>query len=131
MKSSHKPIGIDEANRPLNLKEKIIFWAILATPLFIMGGVDLMGKYQEKHSEPPKRPDFVYPRKDLNFDIPAITPKIKPGDRLMPDQNYSGVVLEINGMKVYTGLSSEEILNELSLDYQDLFDYYGGAEELY
>ncbi|MBQ3245732.1 MAG: hypothetical protein II989_09485 [Bacteroidales bacterium] len=29
------------------------------------------------------------------------------------------------------GMSDEEIINQLSVDYQDLYDYYGGAEELY
>ena len=32
---------------------------------------------------------------------------------------------------ICTGMSDEEIVNQLSLDYQDLYDYYGGEEELY
>ena len=32
---------------------------------------------------------------------------------------------------ICTGMSDEEIVNQLSLDYQDLYDYYGGKEELY
>ena len=35
------------------------------------------------------------------------------------------------GKKIVTGLSSEEILEQLDLDYQDVYDYYGGAEELW
>ena len=42
-----------------------------------------------------------------------------------------GVVLNSGGMSIVTGLSSEEILEQLNLDYQDVYDYYGGAEELW
>lgn len=43
----------------------------------------------------------------------------------------SGRVLYNNGKAIQTGLTDEEIVNQLSLDYQDLYDYYGGAEEIY
>ena len=47
------------------------------------------------------------------------------------DEN-NGVVLTLpGGNKINTSLSSEEILEQLDLDYQDVYDYYGGAEELY
>lgn len=36
-----------------------------------------------------------------------------------------------DGAAFETGMTGEEILNQLDLDYQDLYDYYGGAEELY
>ena len=39
-----------------------------------------------------------------------------------------GVVLNSGGRSIVTGLSSEEILEQLNLDYQDVYDYYGGAE---
>ena len=42
-----------------------------------------------------------------------------------------GRVLYNNGKAIQTGLTDEEIVNQLSLDYQDLYDYYGGAEEIY
>lgn len=42
-----------------------------------------------------------------------------------------GVVLNSGGRSIVTGLSSEEILEQLNLDYQDVYDYYGGAEELW
>lgn len=41
------------------------------------------------------------------------------------------VVLNSGGRSIVTGLSSEEILEQLNLDYQDVYDYYGGAEELW
>ena len=40
------------------------------------------------------------------------------------------MVLNSGGKKFVTGLSSEEILVQLDLDSQDVYDYYGGAEEL-
>lgn len=43
----------------------------------------------------------------------------------------SGVVLYNDGNPIYTGMTDEQIIDQLSLDYQDLYDYYGGAEELY
>ena len=42
-----------------------------------------------------------------------------------------GVVLNSGGRSIVTGLSSEEIMEQLNLDYQDVYDYYGGAEELW
>ncbi len=46
------------------------------------------------------------------------------------DRRGNGVVLNSGGKKIVTGLSSEEILEQFDLDYQDVYDYYGGAEEL-
>ena len=52
--------------------------------------------------------------------------------RLNSYDGNNGVVLTLpNDKKINTGLSSEEILEQLDLDYQDVYDYYGGAEELY
>ena len=34
----------------------------------------------------------------------------------------------MSGRSIVTGLSSEEILEQLNLDYQDVYDYYGGAD---
>ncbi len=54
------------------------------------------------------------------------------GRPLMHDDGRgNGVVLNSGGKKIVTGLSSEEILEQLDLDYQDVYDYYGGAEELW
>ena len=47
------------------------------------------------------------------------------------DRRGNGVVLNSGGKQIVTGLSSEEILEQLDLDYQDVYDYYGGAEELW
>jgi len=46
--------------------------------------------------------------------------------------NGHGIILTLPGnIQVNTNLSAEEILEQLELDYQDLYDYYGGADELY
>lgn len=51
------------------------------------------------------------------------------GRLLMQDDGRgNGVVLNSGGKKIVTGLSSEEILEQLDLDYQDVYDYYGGAD---
>ena len=50
---------------------------------------------------------------------------------MQDDRRGNGVVLNSGGNKIVTGLSSEEILEQLDLDYQDVYDYYGGAEELW
>lgn len=43
----------------------------------------------------------------------------------------SGITLRKGNKEIHTGMTSEEIINQLSLDYQDLYDYYGGAEEIF
>ena len=54
------------------------------------------------------------------------------GRRLIEDDGRgNGVVLKSGGGDILTGLSSEEILEQLDLDYQDVYDYYGGADELW
>lgn len=49
----------------------------------------------------------------------------------MDDGSGNGVVLNSGGKEVVTGLSSEEIMEQLDLDYQDVYDYYGGTVELW
>ena len=65
----------------------------------------------------------------------AILDKVRSGSvglrgRLLmqDDGRGNGVVLNSGGNKIVTGLSSEEILEQLDLDYQDVYDYYGGAD---
>lgn len=54
------------------------------------------------------------------------------GRRLIEDNGRgNGVVLKSGGRDILTGLSSEEILEQLDLDYQEVYDYYGGADELW
>lgn len=59
------------------------------------------------------------------------TPKTYTHRHLYHNSKSSGVVLKNGEREIRTGLTSEEIVNQLSLDYQDLYDYYGGAEEIF
>ena len=58
-------------------------------------------------------------------------PKVTTYKHLYHTSKKSGVVLRKGNQRIATGMTSEEIVNQLSLDYQDLYDYYGGAEEIY
>ena len=67
---------------------------------------------------------------------PTVTPswekpKVTSHKHLYHTSKSSGVVLRKGNKRIPTGMTSEEIVNQLSLDYQDLYDYYGGAEEIY
>jgi hypothetical protein len=79
-----------------------------------------------------------YPRYEYPDDTILAHPERIPkkGESIMPRVNSyagnNGVILTLPGdNKINTGLSSEEILEQLDFDYQDVYDYYGGAEELY
>ena len=88
-------------------------------------------KVVEKHYE--------YPRYEYPDDTVIKHPEklLKKGQLIMPqvnsyDLNGKGIILTLPGnIQVNTNLSAEEILEQLELDYQDLYDYYGGADELY
>lgn len=58
-------------------------------------------------------------------------PQIRSYKHLYHTSKESGIILKKGNRTIKTGMTSEEIINQLSLDYQDLYDYYGGAEELY
>lgn len=133
MKNLKTNIGLDEASEPLKGSEKLIFIGIISFPLWGLLALNLLNSYYEAHPEPviKKYTSYGLQGPDLSKPIELKAPKLGPGDKLIPNQTAGGVVLHLNGVDIYTGKSSEEILNELSLDYQDLFDYYGGAEELY
>lgn len=130
MKNS-KLLDMKDLEKPLSKKEKIILGIVLLTPMWILGGVELLGDHYKKHPDPINSTKFVYDY-ELRKDEPSkVIPKFGPGDHLVKKSNSGGVVLQIKGMTVNTGLTEDEILQELNLDYQDLFDYYGGSEEIY
>ena len=73
----------------------------------------------------------------VNRTITYTTPA-KPGQFETPRTYHSGrgqinlgrhgigdVTLNIDGVEVNTGLTSEEILEQLDIDYNDVYDYYG------
>lgn len=116
----------------LSPKEKLILKLVVASPLLIYAGISGLGSYYNHHPDP--QPIVPYESYNLRVNIEDNAnnlPRINHGQKLIQEYNPGGIVLEIKGMKIETGLSSEELLDQISVDYQDLFDYYGGAEELY
>lgn len=128
MKKYNKPIGLEDCDKPMDWKGRIIMSLILGSPIILYGIINISGYYQNKNQKPSYKPSITYDYKlrepDINYR--EYTPK---KEEYFNDPD--GVILQIGDSRIYTGLSSEDILQQLSLDYQDLYDYYGGAEELY
>lgn len=112
---------------------------MLATsPIWIIPLALLMNYLDERFSVPKAEKVYNYPRYEYPDDTILAHPERIPkkGESIMPRVNSyagnNGVVLTLpGGNKINTGLSSEEIIEQLDFDYQDVYDYYGGAEELY
>ena len=115
-----------------SLKEKLVVAAVLLLPVALavvamigekrrLREVEAMKNRQVRYYEYAIRPvDTV-----LNHPV-----GLRGRSLIEDDRRGNGVVLNSGGKKIVTGLSSEEILEQLDLDYQDVYDYYGGAEEL-
>ncbi len=111
---------------------------LVTSPIWIIPLALFVDYLDERYSAPKVEKVYNYPRYDYPADTILAHPERIPkkGESIMPrvngyDEN-NGVVLTLpGGNKINTGLSSEEILEQLDLDYQDVYDYYGGAEELY
>lgn len=86
------------------------------------------------------RSDMKYRIGDLDYVNRTVTytPPAKPGQFETPRTYHSGrgqinlgnhhigdVTLDIDGVEVNTGLTSEEILEQLDIDFNDVYDYYG------
>lgn len=113
-------------------RDSLAAYLWLLSPLLILISIETLGGYYKNHSDIPPKPNFTYDYIAREPDIVPVIPRFKHGDNVIKENKYgSGVTLELNGVTIQTGLTSEEILQQLSLDYQDLYDYYGGAEELY
>ena len=123
-------VGLDEE---ITTKQKIIAGVVLLSPFWILGAVSLLGSFYEVHLDKPSKPkwekyDYVVKEPDIVYK----KPKFQSGkDQLIPENRYgSGVTLQLHGVTIETGLTSEEIIQQLSIDYHDLFDQYGGADEI-
>ena len=115
-----------------SLKEKQVVAAVLLLPL-ALAVVAMIGENRRlREVEAMKnRPVRYYEYAIRPVDTVLNHPVGLRGRPLMQDDGRgNGVVLNPGGKKIVTGLSSEEILEQLDLDYQDVYDYYGGAEEL-
>lgn len=116
-----------------SLKEKLLVAALLLLPV-AMAAVAMIGENRRlREVEAMKnRPVRYYEYAIRPVDTVLNHPVGLKGRPLIEDDGRgNGVVLNSGGRKVVTGLSSEEILEQLDLDYQDVYDYYGGAEELW
>ena len=115
-----------------SLKEKLVVAAVLLLPV-ALAVVAMIGENRRlREVEAMKnRPVRYYEYAIRPVDTVLNHPVGLRGRSLIEDDGRgNGVVLNSDGKKIVTGLSSEEILEQLDLDYQDVYDYYGGAEEL-
>ena len=116
-----------------SLKEKLVVAALLLLPV-ALAVVAMIGENRRlREVEAMKnRPVRYYEYAIRPVDTVLNHPVGLRGRSLIEDDGRgNGVVLNSDGKKIVTGLSSEEILEQLDLDYQDVYDYYGGAEELW
>ena len=116
-----------------SLKEKLVVAALLLLPV-ALAVVAMIGENRRlREVEAMKdRPVRYYEYAIRPVDTVLNHPVGLRGRSLIEDDRRgNGVVLNSGGKKIVTGLSSEEILEQLDLDYQDVYDYYGGAEELW
>lgn len=123
-------VGLDE---PITNKQWAIAITLLLSPVWVLIFINLLGDYYKAYPDTPEKPKFKYDYIAREPDIVYKEPKFKSGrDQLIPENKYGGgVVLQLHGAVIETGLTSEEILEQLSFDYQDIYDQYGGAYGLY
>ena len=116
-----------------SLKEKLVVAAVLLLPVALAAVAMIGEKRNLREVEAMKdRPVRYYEYAIRPVDTVLNHPVGLRGRPLMQDDGRgNGVVLNSGGNKIVIGLSSEEILEQLDLDYQDVYDYYGGAEELW
>ena len=116
-----------------SLKEKLVVAAVLLLPVALAAVAMIGEKRHLREVEAMKdRPVRYYEYAIRPVDTVLNHPVGLRGRSLIEDDRRgNGVVLNPGGNKIVTGLSSEEILEQLDLDYQDVYDYYGGAEELW
>ena len=116
-----------------SLKEKLVVAAVLLLPVALAAVAMIGEKRHLREVEAMKdRPVRYYEYAIRPVDTVLNHPvRLRGRSLIEDDRRGNGVVLNSGGKKIVTGLSSEEILEQLDLDYQDVYDYYGGAEELW
>ncbi len=115
-----------------SLKEKLVVAALLLLPVALavvamIGENRRLREVEAMKNRPVRYYDYAIRPVDTVLNHPV---GLKGRSLIEDDRRGNGVVLNLGGKKIVTGLSSEEILEQLDLDYQDVYDYYGGAEEL-
>lgn len=116
-----------------SLKEKLVVAAVLLLPVALavvamIGENRRLREVEAMKNRPVRYYDYAIRPVDTVLNHPV---GLKGRSLIEDDRRGNGVVLNPGGNKIVTGLSSEEILEQLDLDYQDVYDYYGGAEELW
>ncbi len=116
-----------------SLKEKLVVAALLLLPVALavvamIGENRRLREVEAMKNRPVRYYDYAIRPVDTVLNHPV---GLRGRSLIEDDRRGNGVVLNSGGKKIVTGLSSEEILEQLDLDYQDVYDYYGGAEELW
>ena len=116
-----------------SLKEKLAVTAVLLLPVALavvamIGENRRLREVEAMKNRPVRYYDYAIRPVDTVLNHPV---GLRGRSLIEDDRRGNGVVLNSGGKKIVTGLSSEEILEQLDLDYQDVYDYYGGAEELW
>ncbi len=116
-----------------SLKEKLVVAALLLLPVALavvamIGENRRLREVEAMKNRPVRYYDYAIRPVDTVLNHPV---GLRGRSLIEDDGRGNGVVLNSGGNKIVTGLSSEEILEQLDLDYQDVYDYYGGAEELW
>ena len=133
-------ITLRKKERLMKVKNtNIVLIIICLSPIWIIPVAFLWDYLDKKYSPPVVEKHYEYPRYEYPDDTVIKHPEnlLRDGQLIMPQVNNQnlngqGVILTLPGnIQVNTNLSAEEILEQLELDYQDLYDYYGGADELY
>lgn len=115
-----------------SLNEKFVVAALLLLPVALavvamIGENRRLREVEAMKNRPVRYYDYAIRPVDTVLNHPV---GLRGRSLIEDDRRGNGVVLNSGGKKIVTGLSSEEILEQLDLDYQDVYDYYGGAEEL-
>lgn len=116
-----------------SLKEKFVVAAVLLLPVMLavmamIGENRRLREVETMKNRPVRYYEYAIRPEDTVQNHPV---GLRGRNLFEDDGRGNGVVLNSGGKKVVTGLSSEEILEQLDFDYQDIYDYYGGAEELW
>ena len=115
-----------------SLKEKLVVAALLLLPVALavvamIGENRRLREVEAMKNRPVRYYEYAIRPVDTVLNHPV---GLRGRSLIEDDRRGNDVVLNSDGKKIVTGLSSEEILEQLDLDYQDVYDYYGGAEEL-
>ena len=113
-----------------SLKEKLVVAALLLLPVALavvamIGENRRLREVEAMKNRPVRYYDYAIRPVDTVLNHPV---GLRGRSLMQDDRRGNGVVLNSDGKKIVTGLSSEEILEQLDLDYQDVYDYYGGAD---